>query len=168
MQAARGQQRQMLQIALTPSPVAGGEIQQRRRAFLETAAERGRHMDGPAATSHQRSLDEIVAQDMPAERLAPLQFGKPGVLRKRADPDDGVVSPVIAFGAMPPGDPGGDQRAVQPAGELLPSRKQGSGVDHDRQRLDQRDLRMFSIAATSRTMVSPVIRLSASRMSMQS
>ena len=54
----------MLQIALTPSPVARGEIQQRWRAFFVTAAERCRHVDGPTATSHERSLDEIMAEDV--------------------------------------------------------------------------------------------------------
>ena len=112
VKAARRQQRQMLQIALTPAPVARGKIRKRGRGFLVTAAERRRHVDGPAAAPHQRRLDEVVAEDMPAERLASPQFGKPGILRKGADANDGVVSPVIAFGAVPPCDPGGHHRTV--------------------------------------------------------
>src|SRR3954447_5244087 len=40
---------------------------------------------------------------------------------------------------MPPGDPRSYRRAVKPSGKLLQSRKQGSRVDHDGQRLDQRN-----------------------------
>ena len=101
---------------------------------------------------------------MPAERLAALQVGQSRILRKCAHANDGVVSPIIAFGAVPPGDAGSDQRAVQPPGKLLQSGEQRLGVDDDRQRLDQRDLGCVSIADASRTMVSPVIRLSASSM----
>ena len=155
----------MLQIALAPAPVARGEIQQRRRAFLETAAERGRHVDGPAGAPHQRRFDEIVAENMSAERLAAAQFGQARISRKGAHADDGVVPPIIALGAVPPGNAGGDQRAIKSSGELLQSREQRSCIDDDRQRLDQRRRRdAASMAAASRTMVSPVIRLSASRM----
>ena len=79
---------------------------------------------------------------MPAERLAPPEFGQPRILRKGADANDGVVAPVIALGAVPPRDPRGQQRAIQPSCELLPARKQRFRVDDDRQRLNQRDLRM--------------------------
>ena len=104
VKAARRQQRQMLQIALAPSPVARGEIQQARAGIPRSCRPAWRHVDGPAAAPHQRRFDEIVAEDMPAERLAAPQFGKPRILRKGADANDGVVSPVIAFGAVPPGD----------------------------------------------------------------
>src|SRR3954453_4526602 len=43
---------------------------------------------------------------------------------------------------MPPGDPCSYRRAVKPTGKLLQSRKQGSRVDHDGQRLDQGNGRM--------------------------
>src|SRR4051794_10849709 len=115
VKTARREYRQMLQIALAPSAVARGKIQQRRRALLVAAAERGRHVDCPAAAPHQCGLDEIMAENVSAERLAAAQFGKAGALRKRANADDGVVAPVIAFGAVPPGNSGGDQRTVQPA-----------------------------------------------------
>src|ERR1700737_4419503 len=113
MKLARRQNRQMLQIALAPSPVARGEIQQRRRAFFVTAAESWGHVDGPAATPHQCRFDEVVAEDMPADRLAPPEFGKSRVLRKSAHPDDCIVSPIIAFGAVPPRDASRNQWAVK-------------------------------------------------------
>ncbi len=48
VQAARRQNCRMLQIALAPAPVADGEVQQRRWAFLVAAAERRRHVDSPS------------------------------------------------------------------------------------------------------------------------
>src|SRR4051812_49140614 len=95
VQAARRQERQMLQIALTPTSVARGKIQQRWRAFLVAAAQRRRHMDRQTATAHERSFNEIMAEDVPAERLAAAQFRKGGVLGKSSDTDDGVMSPVV-------------------------------------------------------------------------
>src|SRR6185312_16676945 len=112
VQPARRQHRQMLQVALAPAPVARGEIQQGRWTFLETAAERGRHPDRPSSTSHQRCFDEIVAQYMPAKRLAALQVWQPGVPRKRTHANDRVVAPIIALGAMPPCNAGRYHRTV--------------------------------------------------------
>src|SRR5439155_13099566 len=107
VKAAREQQRQMLQVALAPAPVAGGKIRKRGRRFLVAASKRRRHVDGPTSAPHQRRLDEVVAQYMPAERLASPEFGQPRILRKGADANDRIVSPVIAFGAVPPCDPCG-------------------------------------------------------------
>ena len=67
----------VLQVALAPAPVAGGEIDQRGRALLVAAAELGQHVDGPAGAPHQRRLDEIVAEDVPAERRLAGQVGRP-------------------------------------------------------------------------------------------
>lgn len=53
------------------------------------------------------------------------------------------MPPIITFGAVPPGDPGGDQRAIKSSGELLQSRKQRSCIDYDRQRLNKRDVGML-------------------------
>src|ERR1700756_1320519 len=103
----------MLEVALAPTAVAGGKVQQRRRAFLETAAQGGHHPDFPACPSHQSSFDEIVTKNMPAERFAASQFGQRRILRKGAHANDGVMPPVIALGAMPPRDSRSDQRPVQ-------------------------------------------------------
>ena len=170
VQPARRQHRQMLQVALAPSPVARGEIQQatagiprscRRAPAPCRIAQPPRRISAASTKSWLRIC--------PPNGLRPGSSGRPGVLREGADADDGVVPPVVAFGAVPPGDAGGDQRPVEPPGELLQPRKQGSRIHDDRQRLDQRRRSgCASIAATSRTMVSPVIRLSASRMIMWS
>src|SRR5438132_8230858 len=104
--------RQMLEVALAPAAVARGKIQQRRRAFLEAAAESGRHSDGPTSSPHQRRFHEIVAENMPAKRFTALQVGQTRILRKRAHPNDGIVPPIIAFGAMPPGNARSYERAI--------------------------------------------------------
>src|SRR3981189_2670682 len=79
---------------------------------------------------------------MPAERFAATQLRKARVLCKSAYADDGVMAPISALSAVPPGDPGSDLRPVKPSGELLQSRKQCSCVDHDRERLDKGDAGM--------------------------
>src|SRR4051794_18780729 len=107
----------MLQVALAPSPVACGKIQQRRRAFFVATAQHRRHMDGPAGTPHQRRLDEVVAQNMPTKWFTTLQFRKSRTLRKGAHADDGVVPPVVTLGSVPPRNAGRDQRTIKSAGE---------------------------------------------------
>src|SRR4029453_18259843 len=115
MQPARREHRQMLKVALTPSPVARSEIQKQRRAFFEAAAQGRYHSDRPSCSSHQRRFDKIVAENVTAERLAARQGGQARVLRECAHANDGVMTPVVAFGAVPPRNACGYQRPVQPA-----------------------------------------------------
>ena len=132
----------VLQIALAPAPVAHRVVADGGRAFLVAAAEARRHVDAPAGAPHQRRLDEIVAEDVAAERLAPRQQRQAGLLGKGLHADDGVVAPVVAFGAVPPGDAARDQRPVDAAGELLDAGEQRIAVEQHRQGLDQADARM--------------------------
>lgn len=97
MQPRCRQYGQMLQVALAPAAVACGEIEQRRRALLVAAAEFRRHVDGPPGTPHEGGLDEVVAEDMAAKRLASGQFRQASIVRKGTNPDNGVVAPVVAF-----------------------------------------------------------------------
>src|SRR5438270_13392569 len=102
MQAARREHRQMLKVALAPSAVAGYKIQQRRRALFEAAAQSRYHSDGPPCSPHQRRFYKIVAENMPSKRFTAVEVREARVLRKRAHANDGVVPPVVTFGAMPP------------------------------------------------------------------
>src|SRR5215813_8368914 len=122
----------MLEIALAPAPVPDSEIQHRRRPLFETAAKRGRHVDGPARAPHQGRFHEIVAQDMSAKWLASAKLGQTGFLCEGLDANDGVMAPIIAVRAMPPCIPGRDERAIDTAGELLQPAKQAARVDDDR------------------------------------
>ena len=78
----------------------------------------------------------------PPNGLRPRKFRQAGLLGEGARADHRVVAPVIALGAVPPGDAVRDQRPIDPAGELLHPREQGAAVDDDRQRLDQPDIGM--------------------------
>ncbi len=142
VQAARRQHARMLQIALAPAPVAHREVGERGRALLVAAGKRGHHVDRPAAAPHQRRLDEIMAQDVAAERPASAQLRQPRLLGEGARADHRVVAPVIALRAVPPGDAVRDQRPIDAAGELLHPGEQRAAVDDERQRLDQPDIRM--------------------------
>jgi hypothetical protein len=137
VQATRWQHRAVLQIALAPAAVAHQHVRQRRWAFLVTAAQPRRHVDGPATATKQRGLHEIMAEHSPFERLAAAKMRQAGMAGERCGPDDGVVSPVVAFRAMPPGDAMRDHRAIHAAGELLHAREERAPIDDHRQRLDQ-------------------------------
>ncbi len=142
MQPTGRQHRQVLQIALAPAPVAYGQIGQRGRALLIRTGETRHHMDLPATPPHQCRLHEVVAQDVAAEWLAPVQRRQPGLCGEGSRADHGVMAPIVAFRAVPPGDPVRDRRAVNPAGELLHAGKQRAAVGDGRQRLDQADRRV--------------------------
>ena len=110
----------MLQIALAPAPVAGGEIRAatagiprncRRACGAMWIAQPARRISAASMKSWLRIW--------PPNGLRPRQFGQARILRESAHPDDGVVAPVISFRAVPPGDAGGNQRAIKPAGKLL-------------------------------------------------
>src|SRR5262249_35920106 len=64
------EQAEMLEVALAPAPVAPHLLEQRGRHLLPAAAEIVGEPERPAGASHERRLDEVVAQDLAAERLA--------------------------------------------------------------------------------------------------
>src|SRR5579863_8356338 len=118
-QPARRQHRNMLQIALAPSPIAYRKVSQSRSHFLIAAGQTRHHVYRPAAAPHQRRLDEIMAHDWPTKRLAPTQFRQPAALRESARADHRVMAPVVTLSAMPPSDAVRDQRPVHASRELL-------------------------------------------------
>ena len=136
MQALGRQKPCVLQVALAPAPVARGDIDQRRRAFLVGALESRQHVDSVARAPDQRRLDEIVTENVPAEWRLSAQVRQSTVRREGGGADDGVVAPVIAVSAHPGRQPGGDDRPVDARGKLLHAGKQRVAVDDQRQRLD--------------------------------
>ena len=142
MQPARRQHRRVLQIALAPAPVAHRDVGEAARRLLVAAGQSGEHVHRPAGAAQQGGFDEIVAQDVAAERAASAQVRQPGGGGESGGADDRIVAPVIAVGAVPPRDPVRDHRPIDAAGELLHPREQGAAVDDHRQRLDQPDIGM--------------------------
>src|SRR3984957_14064676 len=86
----------VLKIALTPSPVAGCKIDQRRRALFVRAAEAGQHINGVTGAKHEPRLDEIVAENVAAERRFAWKVRQSAMVRERARADDRVMAPVVA------------------------------------------------------------------------
>jgi len=132
----------MLQIALAPAPVAHREIDEGGRAFLIAARKVGEHIDRPAAAPDEGRLDEVVAENMPAERRLAGQGRHAGMARKGAHADDGVVPPVIAVLAAPGRKAGGHDRAVEAGSELLQPREQGVAVQDQGEGLDDAGARI--------------------------
>ena len=62
--------------AVSPAPVANGDVDQRWRGFFPGAAAVRGHAHLPAGATHQCGLDEIMRQDEAAERLAAREFGQ--------------------------------------------------------------------------------------------
>src|SRR5262249_3825828 len=142
-EALREEKPQMLQVALTPASVALHLLEQRRRHFLPAAAEVVRQPDAPAGASHERRLDEIVAEDLATERLPSPEPRQAAVRHEGRDADDRVVSPVLSVAELPPVQPGGEHRPVDMTRELLDAREQraavhrhGGGLDHADMRVD--------------------------------
>jgi len=85
------------------------------------------------------------------------------MLHERLHAEDGVVPPVVAVVLLPVVQAGEEKRAVEPVGILLNPRVQRLAI-HDARRVWMMPTAgFFSIRATRRTSVWPVIRLSASR-----
>ena len=63
----------MLHVTLAPATVPTHEVLQGRRRFLETAIKGSGEVHAPAPAPQHRSLDDVVAHDMAAERLAALK-----------------------------------------------------------------------------------------------
>ena len=125
----------VLQIALGPSAVANGDVDQRGRRFLPGAPAIGGHAHLPAPAAHQCGLDEIMRQHKAAEWLAALELRQAAILRERSNANNGVVPPVIAAVAGPCRQPAGDDRAVDAGCELLQPGKQGLRADELRRGL---------------------------------
>jgi hypothetical protein len=102
----------MLQIPLTPTSVAFGIVYQCRRQLLVAAIQIIGEPHLPAGAAQQGGLDEIMTQDLPAERLAPRQLGQSAMGRECLDPNNGVVTPVVARVALPVAQAGHEDAAV--------------------------------------------------------
>ena len=121
---------------MAPSPVASREIDQRGRALFVRAAEVGQHVNSKARAPHQRRFDEIVAENVPAERRLARQVRQSAMVGERARPDNRVVAPVVAVPPHPRAQTSADHRACHPGRELLEPSEHGVAVDDERLALD--------------------------------
>ena len=90
-----------------------------------------------AGTTQERGLDEVVTQDLAAERLAPRQAWQTAMPGEGRNADDGVVAPGVAIGHLPKGQTVAEHRAVQAGRELEDAGEQRFAVDGERRRLHQ-------------------------------
>ena len=67
------QHARVLQVALRPAPVARRVVDDVRRHLLPAALELGHLAHLVTGAAHERGLDEIVAEYLPAERRPPGQ-----------------------------------------------------------------------------------------------
>ena len=91
----------MLEVALTPAPVALHLLEQRGGRLLVAPGEVVGEPERVARAPEQRRLDEVVAQDLAAERRPAGQPRQPAVLHERRDAEDRVVAPVLAVAELP-------------------------------------------------------------------
>src|SRR6266436_2549821 len=131
----------VLQITLSPAPVANRDVDQRWRGLFPGAAAVRGHAHLPAAAPHQRGLDEIMRKDEAAERLAAREFGQAAVLRECGHANDGVVSPIVAAVAGPCAQTPGDDRSVDAGRALLQAAKKGCCPDELRSGLQYSQVR---------------------------
>src|SRR5205807_1673901 len=100
------------------APVARGEIDERGRTLLIGAAERRQHVDGIAGAAQERRLDEIMTEDMAAERRTAAQVRQAAMSGEGARPDDRVVAPIVTVASHPKAEAAGDHRTGDARSEL--------------------------------------------------
>ena len=128
----------LLDIALRPAAVTRGEVNDGRRGFFVRPNNVARDLDPPTGAAQERGFNEIVAQDLAAQRLLARKVGQGGVRCKRRKSDDRVMAPEVSSPARPPGQAGAEQAAMYAQRQLLGPCRIGPRAHDDRQRLDQR------------------------------
>ena len=134
------QQPEVLEVALAPTAVALHLLEQGRRHPLEAAAEIVGEPERPAGAAHQRRLDEVVAQNLAAERRLAGKAWQRAMRHERRDADDRVVAPVLAVAELPVVEAGREHRAVDAAAELLHAREERAPIHRRRRGLDHADV----------------------------
>ena len=137
---------EVLHVALRPATFTANEVIEGRRQAFVAAAEVGVHTHMPAGAAQKGGFDEVVAQDVAADGVAPAQDGQTAAVGKGLDTDDSVMSPVVTVFALPGGDAARDDGAVEGAGELDGTSEQGVAADEARHGLQQAEAR-FGIHA---------------------
>src|SRR5262249_41662008 len=132
----------MLKVALAPTPVADGKVDDRGRRLLEGSLEIVGNDHRPAGATNEGCLDEIMTENMPTEGWLAAEQRQAGSASERLAANDGVVAPIIALAAAPPGEPAGNHRPVDAAGKLMQAREERFPVHQARHRLHQPGVRI--------------------------
>ena len=133
---------QYCSVALAPALVAAEKFDQRRRVLLPAEVLLGQHAHVVAGAPHQRRLDLVVAQHMAAEHAAARQLRDVAMRDERRDADDGVVAPVGAAIALPPGRADGPGAHAEPHAELEEARERAGRGQADDEALQNAELRI--------------------------
>src|SRR4029077_12568781 len=142
MKSREAEHARVLEIPLCPAAIPRSIVDDIRRHFLPAALELGElpHLEPGAA--HEGGLDEVVAEDVTAERRLAGEARERAVLRKGTQAHDRVMAPVVAVPRLPPGEPRGEHRALQARGELNEAAEEGLAAHADGERLENPDLRV--------------------------
>lgn len=130
------------QIALAPALVALQFVEQCRRHFFPRAGQVVGDPHTPAGAAHQGRLDKVMAENFARQAAAAGQATERAVAHERRHPQNGVVPPIVRFAQLPEVQPGGEQRAVDAAGELLDARTKRVAAHGHRRGLDDAGARV--------------------------
>src|SRR5262245_42230524 len=120
----RKQHQGVLQVSLTPAPIASGIFDQVLRGFLVTSFKIVSEPDLPVFFEQQRGLDKIVAQNRPTKWFGYGQMRQFAMLHEGCGADNRIMAPVIPKILHPEIQTGNKDRRVQSIAELLQPAKE--------------------------------------------
>src|SRR4051812_39726299 len=123
VETARDDQARVLQVTLQPTAIAFREIDQVGRTFLVVAGQILCEPHFPAGASHQRCFYAILTEDASAKGTVAGKSRERAMLDERFHPEDRVVPQIIRYAELPVVQARRENRAVEPAGELLHARE---------------------------------------------
>src|SRR4051812_18840606 len=109
---------QMLDIALHPTAVALGVIDNISGHFFIAAFQIGEQEYIPASAAQHGGFNKVMAEDIATKRRFARQCWQPAMVDKRAHANDGVMAPIISGIALPEGETGSEHGAVKYCREL--------------------------------------------------
>src|SRR6267154_1026505 len=123
-QTSRKEHHRMLQVSLAPTPIPLRILNHPLRRFFVASLQLAGKPDLPVFLHQQCRFDEVVAEDLAAERPGAWQMGQVTKLHERLASYDGVVTPIIAHALRPKIQATDEDWAVQAIRELLNSTEQ--------------------------------------------
>src|SRR2546421_13208 len=94
----------MLEIALTPAPISGGKVNERRWAFFVTPRDFWHQIDFPAGAPQECGFHKVMAQYVSTKWRPSCEVWQARVRHKGFGANNGVVSPIATITQVPIGD----------------------------------------------------------------